>query len=98
MPATNRGGNKYVMICLEDLSRFKIVRFLEKSDAAAALRSIITEYIAPVGLKIGSIQTDKGDELEGRIQQVLDSHGITNEFTPPDTPKYSGVVKRALEL
>ena len=92
MPATNLGGSKYVMICVDDFSRLKIVRFLKKSDAAAALRNIIAEYITPAGLKIGYIGTDEGGEFEGEFQQVLDSHGITHEFTPPDTPQYNGVV------
>ena len=29
---------------------------------------------------------------------MLDSHGITHEFTPPDTPQYNGVGERALGL
>ena len=38
MPTTSLGGSKFVMICVDDFSRFKIVRFLKKkSDAAAAL-------------------------------------------------------------
>ena len=50
MPATSLGGRKYVMICVNDFSRFKIVRFLKKkSDAAAALRNIIAEYITLLG-------------------------------------------------
>ena len=92
MPATSLGGSKYVMICVDDFSRFKIVWFLKKkSDAAAALRNIIAEYITPNGLKIDSIRTDEGGEFEGECQQVLDSHGITHEFTPPETPQYNGV-------
>ena len=91
--------SKYVMICVDDFSRFKIVRFLKKkSDAAAALGNIIAEYITPPGLKIDSIRTDEGGEFEGEFQQVLDLHGITHEFTPPDTPQYNGVAERALEL
>ena len=66
----------------------------KKSNAAAALRNIIAEYITPAGLKIGSIRTDEGGEFEGEFQQVLDSHGITHEFTPPHTPQYNGVAER----
>ena len=51
MPATSLGGSKYVIICVDD---FKIVRFLKKSDAGAALRNIIAENTTPAGLKIGS--------------------------------------------
>ena len=99
MPVTSLGGSKYVMICVDDFSRFQIVRFLKKkSDAVAALRNIIAEYITPAGLKIGSIQTDEGGEFEGEFQQVLDSHGITHEFTPSDTPQHNGVAERALGL
>ena len=99
MPATSLGGIKYVMICVDDFSRFKIVRFLKKkSDAAAALRDILAEYITLPGLKIGSIRTDEGGEFQGEFQEVLDSHGITHEFTPPDTPPYNGVAERALGL
>ena len=29
---------------------------------------------------------------------MLDSHGITHEFIPPDTPQYNGVAERALGL
>ena len=99
MPATSLGGSKYVMICMDDFSRFKIVRFLKKkSDAAAALRNIIADYITPAGLKIGSIRTDEGGVFEDEVQQVLDSQGITHEFTPPDTPQYNGGAERALGL
>ncbi|CAN0392738.1 unnamed protein product, partial [Ascophyllum nodosum] len=99
MPATSLGDSKYVMTCVDDSSRFKIVRVLKKkSDAAAALRNIIAEYITPAGLKIGSIRADEGGEFEGEFQQVLDSHGITHEFKHPDTPQYNGVAERALRL
>ena len=67
-----------------------------KSDAAASLRNIIAEYITPAGLKIGSIRTDEGGEFEGEFKKILDSHGITHEFTPPDTPQYNGVAERVL--
>ena len=93
MPATSLGDSKYVMICVDDFSRIKIVRFLKKGDASAALRNIIVEYTTPAGLKIGSNRTDEGGEFEGEFQQVLDSHGITHEFTPPDTPQYNGVAE-----
>ena len=63
MPATSLGGSEYVMICVDNFSRFKIVWFLKKSDAADAVRNIIAEYITLAGLKIGSIQTDEGGEF-----------------------------------
>ena len=98
MPATSLGGSKYVMICVDSFLRSKIVRFLKKSDATAALRNIIAKYITSAGLKIGSIRTDEGGKFQSEFQRVLDSHGITHEFTPSDTLQYNGVAERALGL
>ena len=75
MLATSLGGSKYVTICVGNFLRFEILRFLKKkSDAAAALRNIIAEYITPAGFTIGFSRTDEGDNFEGECQQVLDSH------------------------
>ena len=42
MPATSLGFSKYVMVCVDDFARFKIVSILKKkSDAAAVLRNIL---------------------------------------------------------
>ena len=68
MPATSLGDSNYVIICLDEFSRFKIVRFLKKGDAATALRNMIAEYITPAGLNIGSTRTDEGGEFEGEFQ------------------------------
>lgn len=93
------GGSKYVMTCVEDFSRFKIVKFLEKKRVAAAvLRKIIANYITPPGFKIGTVRTDERGVSEGEFQQVLDSHGFTHDFIPLETPQYNGVVERALRL
>ena len=75
MLATSLGGCKYVTICVGNFLRFEIVRFLKKkSDAAAALRNIVAEYITSAGLTIGFSRTDEGGKFEGECQQVLDSH------------------------
>ena len=75
MLATSLGGSKYVTICVGNFLRFEIVRFLKKkSDAAAALRNIVAEYITSAGLTIGFSRTDEGGKFEGECQQVLDSH------------------------
>ena len=53
------GGNRYAMLCVDDFSRFKFIRFLKhKNDATTALQSIIAEKITLAGLKVGIIRTD----------------------------------------
>ena len=96
---TSLGGNRYVMLCVDDFTRFKFIRFLKhKCDAAKELRELVTEQIAPAGIKIGTVHTDDGGELEGEFQSLLKELGIKRETTPPHTPQYNDVVEGALGL
>lgn len=54
-PAMRLGYRKYVMICADIFPRFKIAKFLEKSDAPSTRSKIIAEYLTFADLKIGSI-------------------------------------------
>ena len=87
------------MLCVDDYSRFKIVRFLKhKNQVAGALEDIIASHISPAGLKIGIIRTDGGGEFEGEFQDLLNNLGIKHEKTPPYSPQYNGVAERALGI
>ena len=92
------GGNSYVVIFVDDCTRFKVVKFVKNSDTTAALLSLIAEYITPQKLSIKCVRTDNGGEFEGEFQRELDRRSITHEHTPPDTPQYKGVAERALGL
>ena len=62
------GGNRYAMLCVDDFTRFKSIRFLKHtSDPAKELRELVTEHIAPAGVKIGTVHTDGGGEFEGEF-------------------------------
>ena len=96
---TSLGGNRFVLLCVDDYTRFKIICFLKrKSEAANAFRDIIHDYFVPEGLKIGVVRTDGGGEWHGQFLSVLSELGIKRESTPPYTPQYNGVVERALGL
>ena len=93
------GGNSYVVIFVDDCTRFKVVKFVKKkSDTTAALLSLIADYIAPQKLSIKYVRTNNGGEFEGEFQRELDRRSITHEHTPPDTPQYNRVAERALRL
>ena len=78
------GGNSYVVIFVDDRTRFKVVKFVKKeSDTTAALLSLIAEYIAPQKLSIKCIRTDNNGEFEGEFHCELDRRSITHEHTPP---------------
>ena len=85
------------MLCEDDFTRFKFLRFLKhKSDAAKELRKLVAEHIAPAGTKIDTVRTDGGGEFEGQFQSLLKELGIKRETTPSHIPQYNGVVERAL--
>ena len=99
MKHSSLGGNSYVVIFVDDCTRFKVVKFVtKKSDATAALLSLIADYITPQKLSIKCARTDNGGEFEGEFQRELDRRSITHEHTPPDTLQYNGVAERALGL
>ena len=92
-------GNSYVVISVDDCTRFKVIKFVKKkSDTTAALLSLIADYITPQKLSIKYVRTDNGGEFEGEFQRELDRRSITHEHTPSDTPQYNGVAERALGL
>ena len=96
MKHSSLGGNSYVVIFVDDCTRFIVVKFVrKKSDTTAALLSLIADYITPQKL---CVRTDNGGEFEGEFQCELDRRSITHEHTPPDTPQYNGVAERALGL
>ena len=99
MKHSSLGGNSYVVIFVDDCTRFKVVKFVKKkSDTAAALLSPIADNITPQKLSIKCVRTDNGCEFERKFQRKLDWRSITHEHTPPDTPQYDGVTERALGL
>ena len=99
MKHSSLGVNSYVVIFVDDCTRFEVVKFVKKkSDTTAALLSLIADYITPQKLSIKRIRTDNGGEFEGEFQRELDRRSITHEHTPPDTPQYNGVAERALGI
>ena len=96
---TSLGGNRHATLCVDDITRFKFIRFLKhKSDATKELRELVAKHIAPAGIKIGTVRTDGGGEFEGDFQSLLEELGIKRETTPPHIPQYNGVVEWALGL
>ena len=99
MKHSSLGGNSYVVIFVDDCTRFKVVKFVKKkSNTTAALLSLIADYTTPQKLSIKCVRTDNGGEFEGGFQRELDRRSITHEHTPPDTPQYNGVAERGVGL
>ena len=78
MKHSSLGGNSYVVIFVDDCTRFKVVKFVKKkSNTTAALLSLIADYIIPQKLSIKCVRKDNGGEFEGEFQRELDRRSIT---------------------
>ena len=99
MKHSSLGGNSYIVIFVDDCTRFKVVKFVKKkSDTTAALLPLIADHITPQKLSTKCVRMDSGGKFEREFQRKLDRRSITHEHMPPDTPQYNGVAERALGI
>ncbi|KAJ9544634.1 hypothetical protein OSB04_024341 [Centaurea solstitialis] len=89
-------GRKYVLVIVDDFSRYTWVNFLRSKDGASdIIISFIRNVQVRLQLPIQVIRTDNGTEFKNRkIDSFLDSVGITHTFSAARTPQQNGVVER----
>lgn len=99
MQTESIGRKKYVLVCVDDFSRFTWVDFLrEKSDTFEAFKKLCKRLMKEKDTVIGKIvriRSDHGTEFENsKFSSFCDEHGIKHEFSAPKTPQQNGVVER----
>ncbi|PRQ45332.1 putative RNA-directed DNA polymerase [Rosa chinensis] len=93
------GGKKYMLVLVDDFSRFTWVKFLcEKSDAFDNFQNlskmILNEQYSS-NKCIVRLRTDHGTEFENAsFDEFCNDMGIKHEFSAPITPQQNGVVER----
>ncbi|KAG9439560.1 hypothetical protein H6P81_019725 [Aristolochia fimbriata] len=92
-------GKKYVMVCVDDFTRFTWVEFLrEKSEAFKLFVNLCKQLMTEKGVTIGRvvrIRSDHGNEFENQdFANFCESKGISHEFSAPKTPQQNGIVER----
>ena len=95
------GGHHYVMMIVDDFSRFEWTYLLkEKSDVPAVFAGFLADIRARGTLSIvEGLCADNGTEFtKGEFVTLLDHHRIRRKYTPVDYPKYDRVVKRRIAL
>ncbi|XP_040370263.1 uncharacterized protein LOC112183342 isoform X4 [Rosa chinensis] len=93
------GGKKYILVVVDDLSRFTWVNFLrEKSDTFESFKGLckrITNEKHSSNLCIVRVRTDNGTEFKNALfANFFLEYGISHEFSAPITPQQNGVVER----
>ncbi|KAJ9547206.1 hypothetical protein OSB04_019749 [Centaurea solstitialis] len=89
-------GRKYVLVIVDDFSRYTWVNFLRSKDGASdIIISFIRNVQVRLQLPVQVIRTDNGTEFKNRkLDSFLDSVGITHIFSTARTPQQNGVVER----
>ncbi|KAJ9536572.1 hypothetical protein OSB04_un000221 [Centaurea solstitialis] len=89
-------GRKYVLVIVDDFSRYTWVNFLRSKDGASdIIISFIRNVQVRLQLPVQLIRTDNGTEFKNRkLDSFLDSVGITHTFSAARTPQQNGVVER----
>ena len=90
------GGKCYIMVVVDDFSRYSWVEFLrEKLEACDKMERLCKRLQNEKGVPIVKIRSDHGKGFENaRFEAFCNKHGIKKEFSAPKTPQQNGVVER----
>jgi len=90
------GGNVYVLVCVEEYSRYVIVKLLrDKTEAADALVDVITFLKTQTGLNLKELHGDGGTEVcNEKVSAFCKANGTIHTATPRDSPSLNGIAER----
>ena len=88
--------NKYGLVIVDDFSRYTWVFFLDdKSKVVDIFKTFFKRAQTKYELSLKHIRSDNGTEFKNtHIEDFLDAHGFTHEFSATYTPQQNGVVER----
>ncbi|MGV7988911.1 DDE-type integrase/transposase/recombinase, partial [Mycobacterium kansasii] len=92
----SRAGKKYILVIVDDYTRFTWVSFLrDKSETLDEVKKIIKRIQTEKCSQVSKIRSDHGSEFENSgFEKFCSDHGISHEFSAPKTPQKNGIVER----
>nr|GEW30853.1 hypothetical protein [Tanacetum cinerariifolium] len=89
-------GKRYILVIIDDYSRYAWVHFLRSKDEAP---DVIITFLKRITVFLQSpviiIRTDNGTELRNKVlKEYFDSVGISHQMSFVRTPQQNGVVER----
>nr|GEY57083.1 retrovirus-related Pol polyprotein from transposon TNT 1-94 [Tanacetum cinerariifolium] len=96
MRIANINGKRYILVIVDDYSRYTWVHFLRSKDEAPEviikfLKRITVLFQSPVII----IRTDNGTEFKNHVfKEYFDTVGISHQMSSVRTPQQNGVVER----
>ncbi|KAJ9548098.1 hypothetical protein OSB04_020641 [Centaurea solstitialis] len=89
-------GKKYVLVMVDDYSRYTWVKFLRSKDEAhEIIISVLKEVQMNLQSQVQKTRSDHGTEFKNKVLGgYLESVGIKHTFAAVRTPQQNGVVER----
>ena len=96
MRVQNIFGKKYVLVVVDDYSRFTWVKFLRtKDETPDIIIKLIKQLQVRLNKTVRIIRTDNGTEFVNKqLSEFYESVGISHQRSVPRTPQQNGVVER----
>ncbi|GJS41754.1 retrovirus-related pol polyprotein from transposon TNT 1-94 [Tanacetum coccineum] len=96
MPLESINGKRYVLVVVDDYSRYTWVFFLHsKDEASEVIISFIKKTQVNLQLQVQRVRTDNGTEFKNKtLAKFFDEVGISQQFSAARTPQQNGVVER----
>ncbi|GJR65437.1 retrovirus-related pol polyprotein from transposon TNT 1-94, partial [Tanacetum coccineum] len=96
MRVTSINGKKYILVIVDDYSRFTWVKFLASKDEAP---DFIIKFLKMIQVRLNApvrnIRTDNGTEFVNQtLRSYYESVGISHETSVARSPQQNGVVER----
>ncbi|GKC73797.1 retrovirus-related pol polyprotein from transposon TNT 1-94 [Tanacetum coccineum] len=89
-------GKKYVLVIVDDYTRFGWVRFLRtKDESPQVIEKFIVKTQRALNATVRFVRTDNGTEFVNKtLDGWFESVGISHETSVPRSPQQNGVVER----
>ncbi|GJZ52800.1 retrovirus-related pol polyprotein from transposon TNT 1-94 [Tanacetum coccineum] len=96
MRVASINGKRYILVIVDDYSRFTWVRFLKtKDEAPAAIIKCIKNIQVRLNATVQNVRTDNGTEFVNQtLREWYENVGITHQTSVARTPQQNGVVER----
>ncbi|KAI3758724.1 hypothetical protein L6452_06295 [Arctium lappa] len=96
MRTQSLGGKKYVLVIVDDYSRYTWVKFLRsKDETPEVLITFLKTTQVNMQRQVKFLRTDNGTEFTNKtVEKYLESVGISHQYSAARTPEQNGVVKR----
>ncbi|GJU83319.1 retrovirus-related pol polyprotein from transposon TNT 1-94 [Tanacetum coccineum] len=96
MRVASINGKRYILVIVDDYSRFTWVRFLKtKDEAPTAIIKCIKNIQVRLKATVQNVQRDNGTEFVNQtLREWYENVGITHQTSVARTPQQNGVVER----